>query len=351
MATWKRCILLLLLLVVGQLLVTWAIELPSAPVLSNDSGFYLSGADRFPQLIPKQRPYLGMILFLRMCGLLGAAPWVALLGNASAVWLASLALWQIASHYAGARAGWIAASIWLLNPLAAQWTRYVLTEPLFYSAVIFWLWLALFRPGWPLLLFSAAGATLRPNGFTLLASAIAWVVLINTPDRKRTGLLLLVGLLALLGTVVVIAPMISPVAIKVPQLITNGTVIHSHPELALSMDAPLAVPRLFAARLGWEFVQLRPWYSLRFNAFIALFMPCFYALALRGALLTRGTRLFWAVVVISAPSLLVISSTWAIHEGRFAWWVLVAWIPWVAIGFQQANNVVQQNRRYAPAKS
>ncbi len=347
----RRLVAFALLLAAGQALITVFVGLPLAPVLSPDSGFYLDGADRFPFLIPKQRPYLGMILYLRICSLLGPAPWVALAGNVIAVIVASEALWRIAGKWAGQCAGWIAAAIWLLNPLTAQWTRYVLTEPLFYSAVIIWLWLALFWPGWLLLIFSAVAALLRPNGFTLLASAITWLVLINAADRKRAAFRLTVGWVSVIAAILFLAPAISPVAQKVPQLISHGTVIHSHPELALSMDHPFAVPQLFVARLVWEFAQWRPWYSLRFNAFIGLFMVAFYALAIRGAWLTRGTRLFWAVAVISLPSFAVIAATWAIHEGRFAWWVLVAWIPWVAIGRQQAKSVVQQNRRYELAKS
>ncbi|NDC15866.1 MAG: hypothetical protein EBZ76_12060 [Synechococcaceae bacterium WB9_2_170] len=340
MAIWKRCILLGLLLVVGQLLVTWAIELPSAPVLSPDSGFYLDGAARFPQLIPKQRPYLGMILYLRVCGLLGPAPWVASIGNASAVWLASLALWQIAARWAGTRAGWIAAAIWLLNPLTAQWTRYVLTEPLFYSAVIGWLWLALFRPAWLLLAFSALAAGLRPNGFTLLASAATWLAAQQISPRARALRLISLGWIGVILAVVFVAPLVSPVAHKLPQLWASGTVIHSHPELAISMHSgPLSPMRLMLSRVGWELVQVRPWYSLRLNAFIAAVMTAFYLFALRGAWISRGSRLFWAVVVVSLPSMAVIAATWAIHEGRFGWWFLVAWIPWVAIGCQQSKAV------------
>jgi hypothetical protein len=52
---------LLLLLVFGQLLVTWLTELPSGLLLSNDSHFYHDGALRFPHLLPKERPYVGMI--------------------------------------------------------------------------------------------------------------------------------------------------------------------------------------------------------------------------------------------------------------------------------------------------
>ncbi|MCP9783293.1 hypothetical protein KBY83_08155 [Cyanobium sp. WKJ7-Wakatipu] len=340
MAIWKRCILLGLLLILGQLLVTWAIELPSAPVLVPDSGFYLDGAKRFPLLLPQQRTYLGMILYLRLCSFLGPAAWLAVVGNAAAVWLASLALWQIAARWAGPRAGWIAAGIWLLNPLTAQWTRYVLTEPLFYSAVIGWLWLALFRPGWPLLIFSGIAGSLRPNAFTLLAAAITWIFALRVRPGSRAVLLIALGWTGLLAALVLVAPLVSPVAMKVPQLIAQGTVIHSHPELDVSMaSGPLAILRLMALRIAWELGQWRPWYSLRFNLFIVVSMFAFYAVSLRGAWLTRGSRLFWAVVLVSLPSMAVIAATWAIHEGRFGWWFLVAWIPWAAIGCQQQNRL------------
>ena len=340
MAIWKRCILLGLLLILGQLLVTWAIGLPSAPMLSPDSGFYLDGARRFPQLLARQRPYLGMILYLKFCGVIGLAPWLAVAGNAAAVWLASLALWQIATHWAGPRAGWVAAGIWLLNPLTAQWSRYVLTEPLFYSAVISWLWLALFRPGWPLLIFSGIAASLRPNAFTLLAAAITWLFALRVRPCSRAALLIALGWAALLAALLFVAPLVTPVAMKVPQLMAQGTVIHSHPALDVRMgSSPFAILRLMVLRLAWELGQWRPWYSLRFNLFIIVSMVAFYASSLRGAWLTRGTRLFWAVVVVSVPSMAVIAATWAIHEGRFGWWFLVAWIPWAAIGCQQSNRL------------
>jgi len=331
---------LLLLLVLGQLLVTWLIELPSGPVLAGDSGFYLDGAQRFPHLLPKQRPYVGMIAYLRVCGWWAQAPWVALIANSLTVWAAALALWQIAAHWAGPRAGWTAAAIWLLNPLTAQWTRYVLTEPLFFAAVIGWLWLALFRPGWGFLACSAALSTLRPNGFTLIAAALTWWLGLNLQPRRWAILLIVLGWLVLMASLVLLVPLITPVANKVPQMLASGTVIHSHPELAVPMNhGVLSVLRLMITRLGWELAQWRPWYSLRLNVYIAVFMSAFYVLALRGAWLIRKSRLFWAVILISLPLMALIMATWAIHEGRFGWSFLVAWIPWVAIGCQQSKNV------------
>lgn len=347
----RRFLILGILLVIGQVLATSFIGLPAEPVLAPDSGFYLDGAERFPFLIAKQRPYLGMIIYLKLCGLFGSASWASLLFNSAVILIAAEALWQISSRWCGSSAGWIASSLWLLNPLTAQWTRYVLTEPLFFSAVLFWLWLALFRHGFFLIAFSAVAATLRPNGFTLLAAALSWVAVDNAGYRKRAICLVVAGWISLITAVVVVAPWISPVAHNVPQYIANGTVIHSHPELDLAMVGPFAIPRLMLTRLAWEFGQWRPWYSLRFNIFIGVLMTGFYVLALRGAWLTRSTRLFWAVVVITLPSMVVIATTWAIHEGRFAWWVLVAWIPWVSIGCQHSNAVRHRNLLNVDAKS
>jgi len=348
---YRRLLILALLLILGQVLITVLMGLPSEPLLSTDSNFYLDGAERFPFLLPKQRTYLGMIFYIRICSWLGSAPWAALFFNSVAVWVAAEALWQITCRSAGERAGWIAAGLWLLNPLTAQWTRYVLTEPLFFSAVIDWLWFAVFRPGSCMLLYSAVVATLRPNGFTLLAAALSWVVVLQSRKRKQAIGYLMAGWIFLGVAIVVFAHVINPEAGKVPGFIASGLVIHGHPELALSMDKPLAVPRLLITRLAVEFGQWRPWYSFRFNDFIAIFMATFYLLALRGAWHVRGTRLFWAVILVTIPSLLVIAFAWSIHEGRFAWWALVAWIPWVAIGCQHPNAVLQQNRLNVHAKS
>ena len=119
---YRRLVVLGLLLLLGQVLMTALIGLPSEPVLSPDSGFYLDGADRLPFLLARQRPYVGMIFYLRICSWFGSAPWAALFFNSVAVWIAAEALWQITCRYAGERAGWVAAGLWLLNPLTAQWT-------------------------------------------------------------------------------------------------------------------------------------------------------------------------------------------------------------------------------------
>lgn len=348
---WRRLFLLASLLIIGQLIITAVIGLPPGPVMSNDSGFYVDGADRFPVLLPRQIPYVGFIVYLKVCSLFGPVSSVALIGNAIAVWMAADALWQIATRWSEPRAGWIAASIWLLNPLTAQWTRYVLTEPLFFSSVICWLWLAIFKPDWRLLAFSIPATLLRPNAFVLSAAAISWLVATRLRSSKPTLFLISFFWLGLSAAVILLAPSISPVASKLPQFIATGTVIHSHPEISVPMAGPLALPRLMLTRLAWEFAQWRPWYSFRLNAYIVVFMAAFYWLAFRGAWFTRGTRLFWAVVLMTLPSMAVIALTWSIHEGRFAWWVLAAWIPWVAIGCQHSNAVQQRNLLNVLAKS
>ena len=91
---------------------------------------------------------------------------------------------------------------------------------------------------------------------------------------------------------------------------------------------------LFLRRIGWELIQVRPWYSFKNNLFISIFMSSFYVLSIRGAWFVRNSKLLIAIIFITFPSLILIGFTWSIYEGRFGWWFLVSWIPLVAIGTQ-----------------
>jgi len=63
-------------------------------------------------------------------------------------------------------------------------------------------------------------------------------------------------------------------------------------------------------------------------------MIIFYVAAMVGWAKVRHSNLNLFVWCLTIPSIVLIGATWAIYEGRFAWWFLVAWMPWVGIGLK-----------------
>jgi 4-amino-4-deoxy-L-arabinose transferase-like glycosyltransferase len=109
------------------------------------------------------------------------------------VTLAALAMLSLGRRYSGELAGWLAASFYLLHPLINQWTRYVLTESLFYAGIILTAWF-LSRsidnntPFSPYLwLVAAATASLRPNGILLLGAVASALVLARHHSASFTS--------------------------------------------------------------------------------------------------------------------------------------------------------------------
>ena len=46
------------------------------PIVAPDSNFFIDSAERFPDLIPRQRNYLGMAIIVKFASLIGPTKWV-----------------------------------------------------------------------------------------------------------------------------------------------------------------------------------------------------------------------------------------------------------------------------------
>ena len=97
--------------------------------------------------------------------------------------LASYSLYSIAEELGGSRAGWISAAFYLLFPLITQWTRYILTESIFYALIIIGMRLATLRKSkWstPSLICVVIILTLlRPNGVIVACALVTVFILAN----------------------------------------------------------------------------------------------------------------------------------------------------------------------------
>ena len=339
----SRFLLLLIIFILGQLLVTFLFSYSSSPIFASDSEFYMDGVRRFPYLLDKHKPYLTMILYLKLFFASSLSGWTVLFANSIIVLLAGQAIWHVTYKISNANAAWLSSCIWFLNPLTAQWTRFISTEPRCYSSIIFWLWFSLYRPNWIFIFFTTFISALRPNSFTLLASALSWIGLIKGDFRIRTFINTAIVWLLTFFVFWLVFLRSSPDSLKLLDVANNGIIMWNPLgfNLNIAMDYGIySYIKLFFSRITWELIQIRPWYSLNLNLFILVFMSLFYFFALRGAWLIKSTMTFWSIIVVSLPSIILIGITWSIYEGRFGWWFLVAWIPLVAIGIDDIFSKV-----------
>jgi 4-amino-4-deoxy-L-arabinose transferase-like glycosyltransferase len=343
------------LFVVGQLIVGVLFSLPFGPVEGGDT--YMSIAEGFPDLSGSEWGYGGYVAVLAFGQFLGSGPWFTFFLQSIAVIVAGSVLVDLGRRFAGGLAGWFAAAFYLLYPLLTQWSRYLLTESLFYAGVVITTGCLVRaveedRPRWwPLWVCATATATLRPNGIILIGSVTS--VLALSCIRKSALRLLAV-------TAVWIAVLIG--VLVSPTLTTGspengfgprtwaGDVVWNVPEERISMPQPInqdpsnaafvnyvlshpvEMADLGARRVWWELKQVRPWYSRSLNAFTATTMTVFYLLTAIGAWTSRRSSITLVVASITLPFMALIAVTWAIWEGRFGWWFLVIWTVWAGIG-------------------
>ena len=175
---WQRQIKIFWIFILGQIIASFYLfklrGFDLSPITEWDSYEYLNAAERFPNLLPNEKLYSGIIFYLKVASLLGPVRWIAVIGNTFSVLISSECLWQITKKYASKNCAWIAVFILLLNPLTAQWTRWVMTESLYFSAVIIWMWLFIYHTSFLLIIFSTVASTLRPNAIILLLSSLIW---------------------------------------------------------------------------------------------------------------------------------------------------------------------------------
>ena len=360
---------ILALFAIGQLATGLLFSLPFGPIESPDTGSYLSVAENLRSLSGSYFGYIGFIVLLKVGLMLGSGIIFAIAINSIGVIVASWALLSLGRRYSGEIAGWLAASFYLLHPLINQWTRYVLTETLFYAGVAltaYFLMRSIDSNRWswaPLWLVAGFTATLRPNGIVLLGAVVTVLALSRQPRLIRHALIVLATWMTVL-VLAVVSPTLTATHGNFGPEVWSGTVVHGAPETSIAMpeptgldssnaaligyalNHPVDVLRLGATRVWWEMKQVRPWYSNELNFFLTVSMTALHSLALIGAWSMRRSQLNLIVISISVPFSMVIASTWAIWEGRFGWWFLVLWTVWAGIG---ANRLIGPLIKRLPA--
>jgi len=290
-------------------------------------------------------------------GLIGSPSTVIVVLQGVLAVVAARALLAVGTQIHSPVAGWISACWFLLFIEVVQWTRYILTESFFFSVTVILVFVAV--SPWKserykiflLIIISVSGSTLRPNGFILIGAVLTFILVkYQTPARVIVGTIVTWSILVLSQ-------------ITIPWLSTHDTgsfqmrflkgevfwnqtdfqkvMPSANDEIQSTTDLlfyifqnPIDSIALIFSRVGWELIQIRPWYSDFHNLYIILFMIIFYVAAMVGWAKVRHSNLNLFVWCLTIPSIVLIGATWAIYEGRFAWWFLVAWMPWVGIGLK-----------------
>lgn len=358
-----------IMFVFGQLAVSLLFNLKSFVISRGDSAFYFSAASHVTELSDFERLYSGYIFSLRLSQTVSSSGMFMVVIQATFVILASYSMFSLAKDYGGLLAGWVSVSFYLLAPMLSQWTRYILTESLFYSLIVIGLRIATLKLYWsqlamiPVLLLLSF---LRPNG-VIVACAIFSIYVLGKISTKTTRISLVsfIWIIGLLFSVNSISGDASEKSVQnsIFQKTLDGNVVYGVKELNYQMPQSLSLDRSTTAyikyvienpisnlkigtlRVFWELKQVRPWYSTSLNLFLCFTMGAFYIFSIFGLVRIWRKPLVKAIAMLTFPSVLLIAITWAIWEGRFAWWFLVTWIPLFGIGVAKLARVFFLKRK------
>ena len=256
--------------------------------------------------------------------------------------VAAWRLYHLAASLYDHRVGILAALFYVTCPELQVWNLYVLTESLFVSLTIVALSLLVSaeRPGaWVAAGFATlAAAMVRPHGLALLGAAVAF----GLAALRRAGLggaRLTVG--AVVGGVAVAAVIGRAIQpwVRVAGQYRRGTVIWGYPAsakplpdlvlpsgmaghpvlefLGVLVTHPRSVVSLAVRRVAYEWLHIRPFYSMAHNAIIAATLFPLYLLAAWGV--TRHPRLPGArVLLLGLPVLqsMFVALSFADWDGR-----------------------------------
>jgi hypothetical protein len=329
-------------------------------LLAPDSQSYLADAELGVPLIEHGWPIWGYLSLLRIGHLFGDAPSFAVLVQSTVTAAAAAALFEFMRRRHGWLAGLGASAALAVNPMTAQWIRFVLTEAVFQPLMVLCLLAAVRVKERPtrsrrilLLVLGLTAALLRPNGVLVLASCLALLALTVARPRSRqlalgvTAALVPVLLLASLdatgqpGEATLTEQWYAGVVIEGTEDV-RVTIVMPHPvdpgditEAALlryMLANPVDSVRLVGSRILAEVAQVRPHYPRAANALIGVGIALYLVTAAVGALERGSAYLRRPTAILSLPLLGLVGVTFAVPEARYGWSGLIVLAPLVGIG-------------------
>ena len=354
----KKFSLILLLFTLGQIVVSLLFDLSTFVISRGDSTFYFNAASHVTELSSFESLYSGYIYLIFFSQIISNSGILMVAIQAIFVITAAYAMFSLAQDYGGSLASWVAVSFYLLAPMLSQWTRYILTESIFYSLIVIGLRLATLKSNWSgaaIIPLTVLLTTLRPNG-VLIGCAVLTIFVLEKLREPSKRIFLIFSIWIFCGFFLLSGGGESQGSFFEKTL--EGNVVFGVKELNFDMPQPDSLDRSNFAyakyifdnpipnveigllRIFWELKQFRPWYSASLNLFLMVTMASFFLFSFIGLIKIWRKPLLKAITILTLPSAILIALTWAIWEGRFGWWFMVVWIPLFGIGVGKVVGAV-----------
>lgn len=316
-----------------------------------------------------------LIAILRAGAALGDAASFLVVLQAGALILASALVHRMAARVGGAPAGLIGAIVVAVNPLTAQWVRFVLSETLFLALMLIASYAAegLLRGAGrrsdpaTLLVASILAALLRPNGVLVLGSALTMLAITRAAGRRTAALLIALTWIGVTGGLALgLDAAGQPAERPITAQLYDGVVVEGTDEVlvAIAMPPPAdpddtsnvaglryvirepaAVARLAVTRIVAEVTQVRRHYPIAINIGIGAAMVVLAITTIVGARAPGASPLTRATIFLGLPILLLVGATFATPEGRYGWGALILSAPLAGVG---AARILRSVRRQDP---
>lgn len=318
-----------------------------------DSERYLLGAESIlngTSIIGRGNQYFGYMIFIALIKFIGLPLEFVLIFQIIISIIAAFTLFNLAKYITGnSISGYVAISLYMLNPFINTWHTFILTESLYSSCVIFSCWafykVLKFRSYKYIIIFIIillSTIFIRPNGWIFLPIFICFFIFYSKLKLKvkiSSVIIIFFSFIILANSIPTLQKAIN---VTTPiELMKKGEVIWGHPELRTEMPKeeiknqenwsqgykyiikhPFACSKLAFLRVGNMFIQVRSHHSTIYKAHILLWIIPAYFLAFLGIIKYRKSmimRIFLAVIVGHA---FIVALTYATHESRFLIYIL-----------------------------
>jgi len=324
----------------------WRDQVPRGIRMAGDTPRYVHGAENLLAGEPweeKEGSYVGYVVLVAACLRTGAGLYGVVAFQILVAFLALPCLYGLGRRVGGPGTGALAVLLHAANPDPAVWHTFILTDSLYASSLIVFVWLYVeaWDRGWwwrvSVVPATVVLASIRPNGWIVPVALGVHAILTAGRWSWRLRLACLTGLGVLgLATVVGLSGVRHGLEAEHPiQMLYQGEVVWRSAPWRLQMPAPettdedwlaagvyilrhpVACARLAAARMGALFGRVRPAHSLKHNLLVLCIYPPLYLLAipgLRGAWRRREAQILLAVI---AGHVLTVMLTFDDQNGRF----------------------------------
>jgi len=318
-----------------------------------DSERYLLGAESIlngTSIIGRGNQYFGYMIFIALIKFIGLPLKFVIVFQIIISIIAAFTLFNLAKYITGnSISGYVAISLYILNPFINTWHTFILTESLYSSFVIFSCWAfykALNSRSYKyiilFIIILLATIFIRPNGWIFLPIFIYFFIFYSKLKLKvkiSSVIIIFFSFIILANSIPTLQKAIN---VTTPvELMKKGEVIWGHPELRIEMPTeeiknqenwsqgykyiikhPFSCTKLAFLRIGNMFIQIRPHHSIIYKAHILLWIIPAYFLAFLGIIKYRKSMIIRIVLAVIVGHAFIVALTYATHESRFLIYIL-----------------------------